>query len=198
MTLRILLTSVAAVGVCTAFAGDDPKQDPDDKEGRTRVLSAIQAPIRQLEGYQQWPMLTPGPVDVSERQFFLCGIVDLEAWNRTHDGQGPHWSPAVRVYANPIAKAAIDGKQAKFPPGSILVKEKLLDRKIHAITAMIRERDGYDRSDAKNHWRYLYVDELQELQFGRIESCRKCHQKAAETDFAFLKYSSLTGYSSGP
>ncbi len=110
MTPRILLTAVVAVGVSTALAGDDPKQDPDDKEGRTRVLSAIHAPIRQLEGYQQWPMLTPGPVDVSERQFFLCVIGDLKAWNRTHDEQGPHWSPAVRVYANPIAKAVIDGK----------------------------------------------------------------------------------------
>lgn len=200
MTPRFLLTAVAAVGVCSVLAGDDPKQDPDDKEGRASVLSAIQAPIRQLDGYQQWPMLTPGPVDVSERQFFSCAIVivDREAGNSPQDNQGPHWSPAVRVYANPIAKAAIDGKLAKFPPGSILVKEKLLDRKIHAITAMIREPDGYDHSEAKNHWRFFYVDKYEELQFGRIESCRKCHQKAAKTDFAFLKYSNLTGYSSGP
>lgn len=63
---------------------------------------------------------------------------------------------------------------------------------------MIRERDGYDHSDDKNNWRYFYVDEREEMQFGRIESCRECHKKAADTDFAFLKYSTHRGYSSGP
>jgi len=198
MAQRVFMTCVVAVFVCSALAKDDPKRDPDDNEGRSKVLSAVQGPIRQLDGYQKWPMLTPGPVDTSEGQFWLCGISFANAWQKTLDTQGPHWSPAIRVYANPLAKAAIDAKGAKFPPGSILVKEKLVRNKIHAITAMIRERDGFDRSDEKNNWRYFYADEYQEMQFGRIESCRKCHQKAAETDFAFLKYSNSPGYSSGP
>jgi hypothetical protein len=143
-------------------------------------------------------MLTAGPVNVTEGQFFLCVIVDGEAWKKSRDAQGPHWSPAIRVYANPIAKAAIDGKKARFPAGSILVKEKLLDRKVHAVTAMIRKHDGFDHTDAKNNWRFFYVDEDEEMQFGRIESCRACHQKAAKSDFAFLKYTETPGYSSGP
>jgi hypothetical protein len=198
MAQRILMTCMVAVIVCAALAADDPKQDPNDNEGRSKLLSAVQAPIRQLDGYQNWPLLTPGPVDVSEGLFFRCLIGDPEAYEKIFDSQGPHWSPAVRVYANPIAKAAIDEKRATFPPGSILVKEKLMRKMLHAITAMIRERDGFDRSDEKNNWRYFYLDEFKEMQFGRIESCRKCHQKAAETDFAFLKYSNHPGYSSGP
>jgi hypothetical protein len=102
------------------------------------------------------------------------------------------------VYANSAAKAAIEGKIATFPPGSVLVKEKLLSKKVVAITAMIRQRDDYDHSNEKNNWRYFYIDKFEEMQFGRIESCRQCHQKAAETDFAFLKYSDRSGDSSGP
>ena len=197
MALRALFTCVVALLVCVSFADDDPKQDPNDNEGRSKVLSSVQVPVRQLDGYQKWQMLTPGPVDVSEGVFFACGNTGPKAEKR-RELQGLHWSPAIRVYANTIAKAAIDGKKAKFPHGSVLVKEKLLSKKIVAITAMIRERDDYDHSDEKNNWRYFYVDKFEEMQFGRIESCRKCHQKAAETDFAFLKYSDRPGYSSGP
>jgi hypothetical protein len=200
MAQRICLACIVTGFVWVALAADDPKQDPDDNEGRSRVLSAVQVPIRQLDGYQKWPMLTPGPVDVSEGLFYSCrnGGPDGRKWKELRDEQGLHWLPAIRVYANPAAKRAIDGKKPTFPPGSVLVKEKLSNNKVVAITAMIRERDGYDRSDEKNDWRYFYIDRSEEMQFGRIESCRKCHQKAAETDFAFLKYSNHPGYSSGP
>ena len=126
-------------------------------------------------------MLLTSPKDFT----FAASLETPKLGKKIHDGQGPHWSPAVRVYANPIAKAAIDNNKATFPPGSILVKEKLMKNKLEAITAMIREQDCYDRSDDKNNWRYFYVDESAEMQFGRIESCRKCHKNAAETDFAF-------------
>jgi hypothetical protein len=194
----MLISCLAAFVVFVALAAGDPQNDPDDNEGRSKILSAVQAPVRQLEEYQKWPMLTPGPVDVSERTFFACNV-DIEAWKRLTDSQGPHWSPAIRVYANATAKAAIDEKKGTFPPGSVLVKEKLMKRKVVAITAMIRERNDYDRSHEKNNWRYFYVDTHEEMQFGRIKSCRECHKKAAETDFAVLKYSTHQGYSSfGP
>lgn len=198
MVKRVLISCVAAFVVCGAIADDDPQKDSGDNEARSAILSAVQAPVRHLVEYQKWPMLTPGPVDVSEGTYFLCNIVNTEARKRLIESQGPHWSPAIRVYANDTAKAAIDEKKGKFPPGSVLVKEKLMRRKVVAITAMIRERDGYDYSDQKNNWRYFYVNKDEEMQFGRIESCRECHKKAAETDFAFLKYSTYRGYSSGP
>lgn len=198
MAQRIVVIYVLAIFVCVALAKDDPKEDPNDTEGRSKLLSGVELPIRKLDGYQKWPMLTPGPVDASEGTFFLCGIGNGKALEKIEDRHGPHLSPAIRVYANPTAKAAIEGKKVPFPPDSVLVKEKLLRNKVVAITAMIREADGYDRSDEKNNWRFFYVDELEEMQFGRIESCRQCHQKAVETDFAFLKYSDVAGYSSGP
>lgn len=42
----------------------------------------------------------------------------------------------------------------------------------------------------------MYLDDNGEMQFGRIKNCRECHQKAAKTDFAFLKYPASPGYSS--
>jgi hypothetical protein len=52
MANRMLAVCAVAVLFCTAEAGDDPKQDLDDKEGRSRVLAGVQAPVRQLDGYQ--------------------------------------------------------------------------------------------------------------------------------------------------
>ncbi len=192
---RTLLLGLAVTGlVCIVIADDIPMKDPDDNEGRSKLLGALQVPVRQLKDYQHWSMLTPGAVDTSDRQFFLCGLSTKR--DQDEKRQGPHWSPAIRVYANPTAKAAIDGKSKTFPRGSVLVKEKLNGKSIDAITAMIREGDRYDWSDEKNNWRYFYVDWREEMQFGRIEACRSCHQKAKASDFAFLKYSDRSGYSS--
>ena len=188
---------LAIILFCTVVVGDDPKNDPDDGEGRAKILEAAQAPVRQLDGYQKWPMLTTGAVNVAEGTYFLCNT-PVGAFDSSTKIHGPHWSPAIRVYANAKAKAAIDAKKKEFPPGSIIVKEKLLHKKIDAITAMIREQDGYDKSEDQNNWRYLYISKNEDMQFGRIETCRKCHKKAAETDFAFLKYTDSPGYSSGP
>jgi len=192
---RKLLFGLAATGlVCSVIADEIPKHDPGDKEGRSKLLGTVQVPVRQLKDYQQWPMLTPGAVDTSNRQFFLCGLSTKR--DEDEKREGPHFSPAIRVYANATAKTAIENKSKTFPRGSVLVKEKLRRNSIVAITAMIREDDSYDWSEEKNNWRYFYVDRREEMQFGRIEGCRTCHQKAKESDFAFLKYSDLSGYSS--
>jgi hypothetical protein len=57
---------MVAVFLGAVHADDDPKNDPNDNEGRSKLLSDAQSPIRQLNEYQKWPLLTPGPVDVSE------------------------------------------------------------------------------------------------------------------------------------
>lgn len=193
---NLFFLALASILLSFGWPDDDPKRDSTDKEGRAKVLSAIQIPTARLRGYQNWTMLTDGPVDVSEGLFWACAIQDPKAWEKLYDAQGPHWSSAVRVYANPIAQKAIQANAMPFPKGSVLVKEKLMDNKIFAITAMIREPDGYDRTDARNNWRYFYADKFEEMQMGRIDSCRKCHEKARQTDFAFLKYTDRPGYSS--
>jgi hypothetical protein len=201
MFRRTALVAVFAVLGLALLAAKDPKQDPEDREGRSRILAGLKEPVQLVEGYQKWAMLTDGPVDVAEGAFFACGLNwsgDEKREVSPRENQGVHWSSAIRVYANPLAKTAIEEKKANFPQGSILIKEKIYFGEIIAITAMIREKDDYDYSEEKNNWRYFYIDRRNEMQFGRIENCRKCHQKAAETDFAFLKYTDTPGYSRGP
>ena len=55
MSQRILMASVVALFVSAVFADGDPKQDPNDAEGRSKIpVGRTKPPIRQLDGYQKW------------------------------------------------------------------------------------------------------------------------------------------------
>src|SRR4051794_40705844 len=70
--------------------------------------------------YAGWPEVTKGPIRVDPIVFRFCrGPTPAE------QQKGPHFVPAVRVYANDVAAAHLREDRGGSPPvGATIVKEK--------------------------------------------------------------------------
>jgi len=97
----------------------------------------------------------------------------------------------ARVFANELAQAEIYKDAPKFPAGSIIVREKLLnaeDTKPELVTVMVKREKGF--SPKTGDWEYLVVegglDKIKSRE--KTGSCSKCHAGAEQTDFVFKTY----------
>jgi hypothetical protein len=142
--------------------------------------------------YAGWAALTEQPFEVTEAVFTYCREPPADREQR-----GPHFVPAVRVYANPTALAAVRaGAPATMPVGSAVVKEKWWNKQAvrpDAYAAMIKREPGYDTENGD--WEYVYVsfDAEEKVQRGRIERCIGCHRTAAKQDYLFRTYLNPAG-----
>lgn len=93
------------------------------------------------------------------------------------------------VYANEAARAALkDGRAAKFPAGSVIVRETLArpgDEKPVLVVAMVKRAQGFNPKGGD--WEFLVIDpslaKVSERQ--KKGSCLKCHASQSENDFVF-------------
>lgn len=142
--------------------------------------------------YAGWPAVTEKPFEVPEHIFLLCGGPP-----KAFQGRGPHLVPAIHLYANPTAFAAVRADDTKVMPiGSVVVKEKWWNKqeaRPSAYAAMIKREPGYDADNGD--WEYVYVSTSAEekVQRGRIEKCVTCHRTAANKDYLFRTYLSPAG-----
>src|SRR5262245_25017955 len=76
--------------------------------------------------YAGWPRLTKKPFPVAQHAWSLC-----RGWNGDPVAEkeaarlGPHFAPAIVVYANPTANAGLRADAGPLPVGSVIVKEKV-------------------------------------------------------------------------
>jgi hypothetical protein len=154
-------------------------------------IPAAEAASRTSEGidYASWPAVTPQPIRVPKEAFVRCRPTPQQT------ERGPHFAPAVKVYANSVALSAIRSAPTQaMPVGSVVVKEKWWDEKAaqpSAYAAMVKREAGYDSDNGD--WEYVFVqlDGRNEVQRGRIKSCIACHQGAAPQDYLFRTYLSF-------
>lgn len=97
----------------------------------------------------------------------------------------------ARVFANDLALTEIYKGAPKFPTGSIIVREKLLnaeDTNPELVTVMVKREKGF--SAKTGDWEYLVIDGAIDKikQRETVSSCSKCHAQAAQTDFVFKTY----------
>lgn len=93
------------------------------------------------------------------------------------------------VYANDAARGALkDGRAAKFPAGSVIVRETLAqpgDEKPALLVAMFKRAPGFNPKGGD--WEFLVLDptlaKVDERQ--KRGSCLKCHASQSEHDFVF-------------
>ena len=93
------------------------------------------------------------------------------------------------VYVNDAAREAMQSKRAaKFPIGSIIVREKLSkadDAKPQLLAVMIKRASGFNTH--ADDWEFLTVDgaltKVRERQ--KTGSCLKCHASQRDEDFVF-------------
>ena len=93
------------------------------------------------------------------------------------------------VYANePAARAMSEGKGAKFPVGSVIVREKLPSAdapKPELLAVMVKRAAGFN--PAGGDWEFLVLDgaasRVRERQ--RKGSCLECHASQRQSDFVY-------------
>jgi hypothetical protein len=179
--MMLLLSSAALLPILAGCPAPPPPEPPP----ATRSVNGLD--------YKTWPQLTPKPVPVAVTAWQDCRAPDPDSeFAKQSKKYGPHFSPAVRVFANPVAEAHLRSNNTNaLPVGSVIVKEKLTDDKAtepHAYAAMIKREAGYDPDHGD--WEYVYADlgEGGKVERGKIESCIACHTGQAKQDYLFLPY----------
>ena len=121
--------------------------------------------------------LTDKPKSISAELARMCaGIPDDEKY-------GPHSRRFVHHFRNELAKTA----KGNFPPGSVLVKEKLMAGEnvaqpvLSGATGMIKQPTG--TSPKTGDWLFFEVWDGQ-AQPTKAESCAGCHS-GAKRDYVF-------------
>lgn len=93
------------------------------------------------------------------------------------------------VWVNDIGREAITAeKPAKFPVGSVIVREKFIEKddpQPQLLAVMIKRTTGFSRKSGD--WEYFIVDgglkKIRERQ--KKGSCSGCHSSQKERDFVF-------------
>lgn len=93
------------------------------------------------------------------------------------------------VWVNPIGRAAMASeKPAKFPVGSVIVREKFAkrdDAQPQLLAVMVKRSAGFNPK--RGDWEYLIVDggltKIRERQ--TKGSCSACHAQQKDRDFVF-------------
>jgi hypothetical protein len=100
-----------------------------------------------------------------------------------------HTSTFGVAYANDIARGPMLSKEpAKFPTGSVLVREKLLTSTATSpdvLVVMVKREKGFNPK--ANDWEFLTVSgDVKKIEKREKEGkCRACHASEAGNDFVF-------------
>jgi hypothetical protein len=152
---------------------------------------------REVE-YTTWASVTEKPYEVPKFQAMACApptpTHTVPGWDpqfvghMDNEGRGPHKDHAVNVRVNPVG---IDAFRARtpVPVGTVVVKEKLTDKKVVAVGTMTKREPGYDLDHGD--WEYGYRElkaDAPPPTSGKIESCVACHRIAHKKDHLFRTY----------
>lgn len=101
----------------------------------------------------------------------------------THEGGGKSFGV---VYVNSLAREFFNA--AQFPPGAIIVREKLAkvaDAQPQLLAVMIKRVRGFNPK--ANDWEFLMLDGAQEkiLERQKEGSCLDCHASQKQRDFVY-------------
>lgn len=142
--------------------------------------------LATLSAYKGWTLVNPAPVLMAPQAAIACA----QAVGRTD--KSPHLNKFISVYVNETGREAMTTQiSPKFPPGSMIVKEKLASessQQPELLTAMVKHEKGYN--PASGDWEYLVLDghasEIKER--GSLESCNSCHAAYQQSDFVTRTY----------
>ena len=158
------------------------------------VVGVVRAPAQTidvdatLQSYRGWKDLTPAPQFVPYELAIQCANVTPEQLERARKNHGPHTNRWIKVYANPLAAAALKDPSTKvFPVGSVIAKEKLealQDTRTDGVAFMIKRPKGqFVESDG---WEFRYRPPR--AGGGDYKGCIACHRAGATKDYVFGHY----------
>ncbi|HEU4510107.1 MAG TPA: cytochrome P460 family protein [Pyrinomonadaceae bacterium] len=143
-----------------------------------------------VAGYRGWTRVNPEPVVMPSFIAIACFIpsakqLELEESN-------PHKDKFITVYVNDTGKKSMmEQLEAKYPQGSIIVKEKLSSKDSatpELLTAMIKREPGFN--PASGDWEWMVVDGsgTSVLARGKLTNCQECHQQYKGGDYVSRNY----------
>jgi hypothetical protein len=149
--------------------------------------------IQQIAStYSQLKSMTPEPVYVDPVLSMLCRGLEPEDINAARKASGPHALTAVRIYMSNSAAEVFGRSEARYPVGSIIVKEKDAwgekGTSHDGVGGMIKRPAGYDPEHGD--WEYFYFESTEKIERGRIASCVQCHTGASGKDYVFGHWAS--------
>lgn len=149
--------------------------------------------------YEELTLITKEPVLVDIQLALLCRGVSQQDVDKARQRAGPHAHTSVRIFMNEVAAGAFRDKTAKYPVGSVIVKEKQgleydnhrddrvagqkVPRTSDGVGGMIKRAAGYDPEHGD--WEYFYFEDPTKVEHGKIASCVECHRGASATDYVF-------------
>jgi hypothetical protein len=128
------------------------------------------------------------------RIFLPNGTLYLPGDDSDDEEKNPHEKGEqtfARVFTNDLAYNEILKEKPVFPPGAMIVREKLLketDETPQLVTVMLKHEKGF--SPKSSDWEFFVLDaRLAKIKKNESAgSCSKCHAQAGETDFVFKTY----------
>ena len=128
------------------------------------------------------------PADLVTR----CYVPPIEVAYLTNEraDKGPH-SQFFSVYFNKAAADVLSHlRTAKFPPGSMIIKEKKIAKEGPAVELGAMLKLGEGAKPQSGDWEYIFVDSKSQIVRGPAAqaACGGCHSKAGHTDYIFGNY----------
>lgn len=168
---------LAALASCAAPVASPPPSPAAAPDARTVATT-----------YRSMRAMTAEPVRVDAGLAMLCRGMTPADVRKVRTAHGPHALTEVRIFMNDAAAVAFAAPGAKYPVGSVVVKEKTALRcgqegGHDGVGAMIKRTPGYD--PAHGDWEYLYFEDVASIESGRLASCIDCHSGAASADYVF-------------
>jgi hypothetical protein len=143
-----------------------------------------------VKGYKQWTRVNPVPAVFHSQISIQCAAPT--ATQSKMEVDNPHRDKFITVYVNEIGThAMMQEKAPRFPPGSVIVKEKLASKNSFApelLTVMTKREPGYNPENGD--WEYIALDGSGKSVHarGRLERCQACHMMIKATDYVSRNY----------
>ena len=142
-----------------------------------------------LSSYMHWEKANERLAPMDPAVAILCSAPAPRAPN------DPHAKYYVSVFVN---KTGIDAMKKEvpgpFPIGSMIVKQKLRDKKSQPelLTMMVKREVGYNPK--VGDWEFVVASGDGNVVFGRgkLEQCQGCHASMAKQDYVYRTYSAPT------
>jgi hypothetical protein len=141
--------------------------------------------------YTHLTRVTKEPVYIDPDLSALCAAA-APAATTTRTGAaryGPHDQTVATIYMNASAADAFAARPAaKYPVGSVIVKEKksVGPAGHDGVEGMVKRPAGYD--PPHGDWEYFYFQgpaATAKIDSGKIATCVRCHAGAANKDYVF-------------
>ena len=143
-----------------------------------------------IAGYKSWTRVNPVPVSMPSYLAAACFVASAD--QVAMEENDPHRAQFITVYVNPPGRRSMmEQVYARFPQGSIIVKEKLTTKASTSpelLTAMIKREPGYNPGNGD--WEYMALDGdgSKVRARGKLEKCQGCHKMSEGGDFVRRNY----------